>query len=349
MNQGAAAKHVLLLGAGFSRNWGGWLASEAFEYLLGRPEIDDPLRQLLWKHRRGEGFEGALGEVQEQFLRSGDPISREQLRRLEAAIGQMFADMNRGFANRNFEFQTDTAYLVRTFLVLFDAIFTLNQDLLLERHYLNDNVMLGNHPRGRWNGWQIVGMQRRHAQDAGFVVPGEVNLGVWVPAPKAIIEPRYQPYIKLHGSSNWRDAMDARIWVMGTNKRATLTHYSFLTQLHDLFRQSLTTGPARLMIIGYSFNDEHINEIVLSAADRGQLEVFIVDPLGIGVLDKNASHPIYSEHDLLQRLKPHVVGASRRPLGEIFGADQVEHRKVMGFFPETWLPRDRPWPWISEG
>ena len=29
---------VLLTGAGFSRNWGGWLAIEAFEYLLGCPE-----------------------------------------------------------------------------------------------------------------------------------------------------------------------------------------------------------------------------------------------------------------------------------------------------------------------
>jgi hypothetical protein len=324
-------KHVLLLGAGFSRNWGGWLATEAFEYLLGRPEIDEPLRQLLWKHRRGEGFEGALGEVQEQYLRTADPISREQVRQLEAAIGQMFADMNRGFANREFEFQTDAAYLVRTFLVLFDAIFTLNQDLLLERHYLNDNVMLGNHPKGRWNGWQIVGMQRHHAKDAGFIVPGEVNLGIWVPAPKVVIEPRYQPYIKLHGSSNWRDATDARIWVMGTNKRATLSHFAFLNQLHDLFRQSLA------------------NEMILSAADRGQLELFIVDPLGIAVLDKNASHAIYSEHELLQRLKSHVVGASRRTLGEIFGPDQVEHRKVMSFFPPSWLPRDRPWPGISEG
>jgi hypothetical protein len=25
----------MLTGAGFSRNWGGWLADEAFEYLLG--------------------------------------------------------------------------------------------------------------------------------------------------------------------------------------------------------------------------------------------------------------------------------------------------------------------------
>ena len=33
--------HQLLTGAGFSRNWGGWLANEAFEYLLGVPEVDE--------------------------------------------------------------------------------------------------------------------------------------------------------------------------------------------------------------------------------------------------------------------------------------------------------------------
>jgi len=31
--------HHLLLGVGFSRNWGGWVASEAFEYRLVCPEI----------------------------------------------------------------------------------------------------------------------------------------------------------------------------------------------------------------------------------------------------------------------------------------------------------------------
>ena len=56
--------HVLLTGAGFSRNWGGWLATEAFEYLIGCPEVDEPLRRLLWKHKsRGGGFEDALAEL----------------------------------------------------------------------------------------------------------------------------------------------------------------------------------------------------------------------------------------------------------------------------------------------
>ena len=53
--------HYLLTGAGFSYNWGGWLASEAFEYLLGAPEIDAELRALLWKNKEaGGGFEDAL-------------------------------------------------------------------------------------------------------------------------------------------------------------------------------------------------------------------------------------------------------------------------------------------------
>jgi SIR2-like protein len=259
----------------------------------------------------------------------------------------MFSDMERGFANRNFEFQNDIAYLVRSFMVLFDAIFTLNQDLLLERHYLNSNVALSNRPPGRWTGWEIVGVRKRHSPDSGFVVPGEENMGVWTPHGNPELHERMQPYIKLHGSSNWRDEREGRIWVMGTNKRATLRHFPFLTKLHDLFRQQLFNRPVRLMVIGYSFGDEHINDTIMSAADSGHLQLFLVDPLGIGVLDKNASHAIYSEHELLQRLKPHVVGASRRTLGEIFGADQVEHRKLMSFFSASWLPRDRPWPTIG--
>ena len=52
-----------------------------------------------------------------------------------------------------FDSQKQNQTLVRTFLVRFDAIFTLNQGLLLERHYLDDNIMLSQ-PR-RWNGWQM--------------------------------------------------------------------------------------------------------------------------------------------------------------------------------------------------
>jgi hypothetical protein len=74
---------VLLLRAGFSRNWGGWLANEAFEYLLGCPQIDTGTRDLLWRHRRTGGFESGLGELQEAYFRRDDAISEQNLRKLQ--------------------------------------------------------------------------------------------------------------------------------------------------------------------------------------------------------------------------------------------------------------------------
>lgn len=83
--------YAVLLGAGFSRNCGGWLASEAFEYLLGCPEVVSSvqLRDLLWKHQEsGAGFEGALEELQTAYVR--EPHSNStRLMALQSAIRQM--------------------------------------------------------------------------------------------------------------------------------------------------------------------------------------------------------------------------------------------------------------------
>src|SRR5579862_2453381 len=89
-----AVPHYLLLGAGFSRNWGGWVASEAFEYLLGSPEIlaDPQLRDLLWRHQLGGGFEDALAEVQTAGRTSWarQPWTHAQLVSFQGAVGRMF-------------------------------------------------------------------------------------------------------------------------------------------------------------------------------------------------------------------------------------------------------------------
>jgi hypothetical protein len=60
-----SAKYYLLIGAAFSRNWGGWLASEAFEYLLGDPTVvaNAELRALLWRHQATGGFEAAFEKL----------------------------------------------------------------------------------------------------------------------------------------------------------------------------------------------------------------------------------------------------------------------------------------------
>jgi hypothetical protein len=68
--------HILLLGAGFSRNWGGWLADEVSDYLMSHPRIDDGLRELLQRYKGKGGFEAAVDEQVTQTALPADPAER---------------------------------------------------------------------------------------------------------------------------------------------------------------------------------------------------------------------------------------------------------------------------------
>src|SRR5688572_18718193 len=106
---------VLLTGAGFSRNWGGWLAKEVFEYLIGDATLTPSLKALLWD-RREEGFEAALN-----ILQLSDRLEdADDLRRLTASLAGMFDLMNDGYGAEPAGLQ------VVPWLTTFDAIFTLN-------------------------------------------------------------------------------------------------------------------------------------------------------------------------------------------------------------------------------
>jgi hypothetical protein len=184
---------IILLGAGFSRNWGGLLAQEVFDHLIGVPEIrrHERLTELLWQHQSAGGFEDAVAEVQRDYRL--DPAQHgETLKALQDAVAQMFADINEGYtATLGWEFQQQQALMVRTFLVQFEAIFLLNQDLLLELKYLNDNVMLGS--AGKWGGWQVPGMKL----NVGSVEPlQERATGIWSPSASTPADSRYQPLYK---------------------------------------------------------------------------------------------------------------------------------------------------------
>ncbi len=320
---------VLLLGAGFSSNWGGWLATEVFEYLLGSPEIarHPRLRQLLWKHQAGGGFEGTLTDVQSDTKRSTHSV---ELHDLQFAIARMFDDMNRGY-DRPFEFQQDIARMVRTFLVRFNVIFTLNQDLLLERHYLNDNVMLSS-PR-RWDGYQIPGMV---LQTSSLDPLQPRATGIYIPSSQIELSPRCQPIYKLHGSSNWRDSRNDSMMIVGGNKKQAIGGHEILAGYSRKFVECLSMADTRLMVIGYGFRDLHINEVILDAIGQHGLKLFVIDPNGSDLARKlnptRQPGAISQPTELEAAFEGALIGASRRPLSVIFGDNAIEHAKVMRFF-----------------
>jgi hypothetical protein len=325
----------LLIGAGFSRNWGGWLAGEAFEYLLGCQEIqrDQQLRNLLWKHQPTGGFEDALAELQAAFTR--DPHGAEPLvRAFQAAVIRMFDDMNRAFFEvTDWEFQNFRQRQVGYFLPRFDAIFSLNQDLLLEHYYVNRHTAALADVR-RWAGSQLPGMRRIPAPDPALA--GSAAHSTWTPLPDAnfTFDPNQQPIFKLHGSSNWEDPAGNRMLIMGGAKAVGIGQQPILLWYAQQFEERLSQPGARLMVIGYGFRDQHINEIIKRAAERG-LRMFLVAPEGAEIarrLNPTNQATIRVPSDLEGLLQQTLIGASRRPLRDIFGGDTAEHNKVMRFF-----------------
>lgn len=321
---------ILLTGAGFSRNWGAPLAAEVFEYLLGCPEIDDALRDELWKdNNRGLGFENTLGRLQEEMGTGPRDVIAKQIEALTSALAGMFNWMDQGIQRAQFEFQNDLQYCVGPFLARFDAIFTLNQDLLLERHYFSGMPLM---PTRRWNGIEHPGVG--HAGPMPHYHPNLVISAPRSPLPETDFKTdlNFQPYFKLHGSSNWFDRAGGRLLVMGGNKTATIGAVPLLRWYAQQFDQYLQRGGVRLMVIGYSFSDPHINRSIIDACSRG-LEVFIIDPAGVSILDKRGSRPLRAARDeLMEAVQPKVIGASRRPLTGTFGGDHVEHDKLAKFF-----------------
>lgn len=328
-------QNILLLGAGFSRNWGGWLASEAFEYLLGCPEVfrNPHLQKLLWQCQPTGGFENALAVVQTDFIR--DPAANTaHFQDLQSAVTQMFDDMNKGyFDHTDFEFQQARERMVGTFLTRFDAIFTLNQDLLVEHYYIDRDISLTS--SGRWGGAEMPGMRPVH--NPASTNPNSWAQRTWMPAPPAefSLDSRNQPYFKLHGSSNWQEIHGAPMLIMGGNKIRDIQFSSVLSWYHQQFEERLYRGGTRLMVIGYGFRDTHINEVIMRAVNERGTQMFIIAPEGGDLARRvNPTHQaaIRVGTDLEATFERGLIGASRRSLREIFGGDSIEFNKVMRFF-----------------
>ena len=307
--------HYLLLGAGFSRNWGGPLSEEITGSLLAELYDDATLVSAL---RQGP-FEDAF--------RGFSPTGAVDLsqRRFEDAISGVFSRLNKTFVNETFEFSNYVAFSIKDFLAQFDAIFTLNQDLLLEIHYMQTFIQ-----QRRFSSVILPGMRL-----ASFPAAGtgryDLTMTTWRPTDDYTIHQGCQPLFKLHGSSNWETQAGERLLIMGNAKSGAIERYDILRHYHEQFSARLSDGSVRLMVIGYSFQDEHINSVIERASRERGLGTYIVDPSGRGVLQdpRMARATIKVPRDIEQI---RLIGELRRPLSAVFGGDAFAHGELMRFF-----------------
>jgi hypothetical protein len=215
---------------------------------------------------------------------------------------------------------------LQRFLSQFDAIFTLNQDTLLETLYASPVRW-----SERWHGSYLPYMKFIEEPPQPYIF---MLREAMTQDSKFITHENDQPIYKLHGSYNWfAEPKGERLLVMGGNKTASIGTFHVLARYQAEFQAMLSQPDTYLMIIGYGFGDPHINGAIQTGANKG-LRILIVDTLGVDVIDKRNARAQIPEPviDLMQALMPRIIGASRRPVNEIINSDAVENEKVMRFF-----------------
>lgn len=307
---------LLLLGAGFSKNWNGPLATEVTAHLMSRLQGDAHVCDLLNRMN----FEDVLSQLQAEFLLLGKSAYRPQEVRLtafEAALSALFDSMNKHFQSLQFEFSNEVgSRSLRRFLTDFDAIFTLNQDLLLELQYHRRDDVATWHGT-RWQGGEMPGLRALPVTDHHNRASDK-----WLPEPPFTLKPNLQPYFKLHGSSGWIKEVQRPLLVVGRDKAAAIDSHPILQWTYQQFEHYLNRDDTRLMVIGYGFGDDHINQSLLDAHRAGKLKIiYLVQPSGKATISSKC-------HDLLN--VPCIECIT--PISAAFNGDDMALDLMRGIF-----------------
>ena len=296
MSVGKAADfggRFLLLGAGFSKNFGGRLGSEMWASILHRlPEGSAVKQQLL----NVFSFEDFLHDVR---TKAGFEKERELA---ESALQAAFLRQEEFIysymaGGAGYSIATNCVELLLRKIFANDTrlIFTLNQDTLIER-YLAGQLFVGpgdqvilpgttpeviaetrpNNGAGGWTSAPNKYYSTPPADLAPVAPPDAVTSGdEWAPLRGRM------SLIKLHGSVHWlvQDG-SSRLLITGNpdDKADAIGGHPLIKYYHELFDQACRTNSARVWIIGYGFGDTHINRVLVNGITNHNLRLVIVDP-----------------------------------------------------------------------
>jgi hypothetical protein len=319
MDIGSFNKRTLLTGAGWSRNWGGRLANEMWQDLMSHQAIqhNERLRRLLLDE---QSFEVALG------MTYSPPFTTSDRHEFERALLDAFGAMDRQIA-LGLE-PWINIYKVQELLGRFSRqgsnagyLFTLNQDIFLERHLYNFPPGC---PPPSLPGLQVRPGQRFFSPNIGLFSDELLMQVSPHPAGQASLLGRFN-IIKLHGSFNWRTADGANMMVVGTEKTRQISASHLLAWYFEIFQHVLSAGNVRLLIVGYGFGDEHINAVIADAIENHGLRVFIWD-----VGPKLRERVIAVPHGV--RIWEGLLSSASRPMIEVFPSNQEttqEYRRIV--------------------
>lgn len=274
--------NILLTGAGFTKNFGGFLADEMWAIIFNNPLIlkqskvrklmlDDFNYESIYHKILSEQLSSSIEEDDKKAIKIAIPYAYERLdNRILSLIGatnpiniNMVADLIKNFIG-------DRSRL--------SYFFTLNQDLLIERLFstgLQKNLNLpGDIP-----------IKPNTGSDSDRKSPLKSTDFITLPSESEVDRKKTERlsqdvfhYIKLHGSYNWKSSDGSDILVIGLNKEEQINNEPLLKWYFDIFKEVLSKDGVRLFVIGYGFRDKHINEILSNSIQEHGLQLYVLSP-----------------------------------------------------------------------
>jgi hypothetical protein len=302
-------KNIILTGAGFTRDFGGFLAEEMWTQIYNHPAIRSCPRvaELM---RTNFDYESIYNAV----LKS-DEYDETEKRAIRESVFEAYINLDEEIstpANLN----GASISGIKNMLALFKGakdqtgfIFTLNQDMFLERHCapIARPCVSALH----------LGYGKLDRSKHFHKLPTEIQL-------KDLMRDRPLTngglyYIKLHGSVNWKGHDDETKMVIGLEKEDQIAKEPLLRIYVNLFKMVLSRAK-RLLVIGYSFKDEHINSnVALAMAEcrNPNLELYVV----------STERPAI----FMNSLESYCAIKNKQviPNGKFF----LENKKLKGYFP----------------
>jgi len=315
------SRYVLLTGAGFTKNFGAFLAKEICSELFNnfQRQSSDRLKELPLNDSDYES-------IYHQVI-NGDYSDKEKTS-INMAIFDVYHKIDKIVAEwtgRKDGANPVNIYGVNKFIERFSGqrpdtvgfFFTLNQDLFIER-YFNSGM----------EGLDTLGVRK---------IPNNENINLKLPIERGkdfitlptenelnkIIDEKLSSrmiyYVKLHGSYGWLSSNGVNSYVIGKNKEDQLSQEPLLSYYFDKFKKILSMPDRKLFIIGYSFRDNHINNIIADAVSNSGLKIYVISPLAL----QEFSNDLRSAEHGLTILKA-LKGYYPNSLLDIFPPDQSE-------------------------
>lgn len=274
----SCSQHILLTGAGFTHNFGAPLANHLWAIIFNHRKVQnsEKVRSVLLGNSDFETVYHIITEGQ---------YSEEEKQAIESAVFDGYLDIDATI--RDFSFHVGAPYQVNIYQVqkMIDAftgtkqepgfIFTLNQDLFLERKYFNGErpILPGINSNPKWFSSIFNETILDQDQIHGLPTAEEIESKSEVFLSNAKLY-----YLKLHGSCNWTSSIRQRQMVIGRAKVAQIKEEPLLSWYFDIFKEAVLQPNRKLLSIGYGFGDEHINCILAEGVAKCGLRIYVISP-----------------------------------------------------------------------